>query len=235
MTENKKPLDEVESSKEIGLSDDDLREISEITTDITLNPKSDKDDLDPPALDANSTAATEDLTDEEPLDEQSHVQDNDDLSPSSTAVDQSADYFDDDEEFLKGDDKLIHSDPDIALFKQDEGVVSWELLNFYKENGKPRSKIGLRNDPPVMRISSSSGDTAEFLVTQQFAKSLSHILEDVNRAYFGVSPVKEHNSFSQVGVKNKIRSIGQWMRDHKFKSAVGFVVVGLLFVSVFVL
>lgn len=140
-------------------------------------------------------------------------------------------YFDDDEEFLRGDDLVVHENSDIALFKQEDNVVSWEIVNFYKDDSTPRGKLALRNDPPIMKISSSSGDTAEFLVTKEFSKSLGKILEDVNRAYYGIAPTKKSEKLSQEVVKNKFRSLGQWIWDHKLKSAVAVVVTALLAIA----
>lgn len=157
--------------------------------------------------------------------------DNADLRPQYSNPSDS--YFDDDEEFLMGDDKPIHENFDLSLFKQNENVISWEIVNFYKDGQTPRGKTALRSDPPIMKISSSSGDTAEFLVTKEFARSLSEILQDVNRAYYGISPKKNSKAVTQEGIKEKFQSLGQWMLDHKFKTAVAVVVVALLALALF--
>jgi hypothetical protein len=177
-----------------------------------------------------SETAPDSLAVSEPEDEHHMVPEDVELEPQPSAA-VTSDYFDDDEEFLRGDDIIVHEENDLALFKQDENVVSWEIVNFYKDGLTPRGKMALRNDPPIMKISSSSGDTAEFLVTKDFSKSLGAVLQDVNKAYYGISPKKKSEKITQAGVKDKIRSIGHWMLDHKVKTAVAVVVAALLFAA----
>jgi hypothetical protein len=161
--------------------------------------------------------------------EDEHPMDPEDQELEPQPIDEvSSDYFEDDEEFLRGDDITVHENFDLALFKQDENVVSWEIINFYKDGTTPRGKMALRNDPPIMKISSSSGDTAEFLVTKEFSKSLGSILQNVNKAYYGISPRKKSEPITQTEIKNKFRSLGRWMLDHKIKTAVAVVVAALL-------
>lgn len=209
------------------LSEEDLLEISTMnpqarkieSTDLKLSTENEVGSHSETAPDSLSVAKQ---NDEHPMDEE-----NAELEPQySSAV--SDDYFEDDEEFLRGDDLVVHENADIALFKQDENVVSWEIVNFYKDGDDPRGKLSLRNDPPIMKISSSSGDTAEFLVTKEFARSLGAILQDVNKAYYGISPSRKSTPISQAEIKNKFRAFGQWMLDHKVKAAVAVVVAALL-------
>lgn len=212
---------------EKSLSEEDFMEIS--TMEPKLNKATDKNKrVKPePVVDTRSEAAPDSLTVSEPEHEHHMVTENIDPEPQPSAA-ISSDYFDDDEEFLRGDDITVHEGSDLSLFKQDENVVSWEIVNFYKDGMTPRGKMALRNDPPIMKISSSSGDTAEFLVTKDFSKSLGSVLQDVNKAYYGISPKKKTEKITQAGIKNKLRAAGHWMLDHKFKTAVAVVVAALL-------
>lgn len=216
-----------------GLTDAELDEIAEVTQN-TPNIEEVKPDVSETALDDVSTDAPDSSTVEEPVNDESHDINSEDLTPTETAAND-RDYFDDDEEFLRGDDKVIHTDSDIALFKQEEGVISWEIANFYKENGKPRSQRSLRNDPPILKISSSDGVTADFLVTHQFAKSLSFMMNNVSRAYYGVSPTEEKKKITQSTIKDKISSMGNWIRAHKIKSTIALVLIGFILGSTFLL
>jgi hypothetical protein len=221
-----------DKNAENSLSEKDFLEISTMEPKLT-NVKPGKSKVDSESVvDTRSETAPDSLAVSEPVDEHHMVAENEEPEPQPSAA-VASDYFDDDEEFLRGDDITVHEESDLALFKQDENVVSWEIVNFYKEGMTPRGKMSLRNDPPIMKISSSSGDTAEFLVTKDFSKSLGSILQDVNKAYYGISPKKKTEKITQVGIKNKIRSAGQWMLEHKAKTAVAVVVAALLLTALF--
>lgn len=226
--------DSKETPPNAALTDDELNEIANSVPKMSAALPDEDMEVTEDVVEPVSTAAPDSSTVTKTPDDQSHQLETEELRSSVAAV-RSNDYFDDDEEFLRGDDKPVHNDADIALFKQIDGVISWEIINFYKENGKPRSKYALKTDPPLIKISSSEGDTAEFLVTQNFAKSMGSMLNNVNRAYYGVSPEKEQKAFSQEGIKDKFSSLKQWVRFHKVKSTVAVVFFGFILGSVFLL
>lgn len=142
-------------------------------------------------------------------------------------------YFSDDEQFLSGDDIVISQDESIGIIQQLDGVISWELVNFYNEDGDVRSKASMRNEPPVMRISSSTGDFAEFVVTKDLARTLSDLFSDVHRAYFGVPPKSKNKDklFSQEGMKNKANDIKEWSSEHPVQTVLLALLVVLVIVS----
>lgn len=215
------------------LSDEDFREISKREPKANLGIMANID-KDPVTVISPSQEPTPDsLAASNEIDEHTLDSDEVNLEPQPSS-DSSNEYFDDDEEFLRGDDTIVHENYDISLFKQDENVVSWEIVNFYKDGANPRGKTALRNDPPIMKISSSSGDTAEFLLTKEFSRSLGSVLQDVNRAYYGISPAKKAEKLTQEGIQNKFRAMGRWMLAHKFKTAVAVVVLALLATALFV-
>lgn len=214
------------------LSDEDFQEISNREPKANLKPKIKSDTTLEDVVTPSLEPAPDSLPASIEVDEHTLVSDEDGLEPQLNSAIKN-EYFNDDEEFLRGDDKIVHENFDIALFKQDENVVSWEIVNFYKDGLHPRGKTALRNDPPIMKISSSSGDTAEFLVTKEFSRSLGSVLQDVNRAYYGISPKKNSERLSQEVVKNKFSSVSQWMKDHKVKTAVAVVVLALLVTALF--
>lgn len=209
------------------LSEEDFREISKMEPQLRTVDSTSKNSNAESFVKARSEKAPDSLAVSKHEDEHHMAPNNAELEPQSNGA-VTSEYFEDDEEFLRGDDLIVHQENDIALFKQDENVVSWEIVNFYKDGNTPRGKMALRNDPPIMKISSSSGDTAEFLVTKEFSKSLGSVLQDVNKAYYGISPSRKSEKITQEGVKNKIRSLGSWMLDHKVKTAVAVVVAVLL-------
>lgn len=125
------------------------------------------------------------------------------------------DYFDDDEYFIN-DDALVLEENEVSIIKQDENYISVELNNFYKDDGKSaRNKFGLKNDPPILSISSSDGDQVDFLVTENLANVLAKDFKNISRAYAGISvdSKKEKKSF-----KENWDSVVQWMRDNKIKT-----------------
>lgn len=217
---------------ENSLSDAEFKEISIMKPNFGPDSNSVSTKTTEVEVEPHSTSTPDNLTVSKHVDEHAIGSDNTDPEPQSNS-DSSDGYFDDDEEFLRGDDTLVHESFDIALFKQDENVVSWEIVNFYKDGSTPRGKTALRNDPPIMKISSSSGDTAEFLITKEFSKSLGSILQDVNKAYYGISPSKKSLPLTQAGIKNRFQNLGRWMLDHKFKTAVAVVVLALLATALF--
>lgn len=159
------------------------------------------------------------------------------LEPSEDDYDAdegSYDYFDDDEEFLEGDDITLHEDVNMAIVKQSDTVVSWQVDNFYKDNGNTRSAVSLRTDPPIFTIGNSDGDSVSFIITKEFAGQLESVMGDIYRGYFGVSS-KRSKDIGRKGVKGTFERVKEWAVENKFKAGVlGVLVVGLL-VAAFVL
>lgn len=148
-----------------------------------------------------------------PEDDASYNYPNDE-SDNNEAVDS---YLDDDEEFLLGDDSVIADKDVLGLFKQSDNVISYEVLNFYNENGKPRNRMSLRNDPPVLHISSSNGDTADFILTRNFTKNAAYMLKEVDKAYSGISPQK-NKKIDQEEIQGTFKKIVSWAKNNKVKS-----------------
>lgn len=228
--------------RKVEISYSELEEIEQLEPDLTVTRNVKPNDVDGNVSDDLSTVVDDSSTalDEGP--EHSHEPETEELEPQSTDdedIDEndeeyiSQDYFSDDEAFLAGDDKVVHTDTDLSLFKQNDGVVSWEIVNFYKDNGRPRSKFSLRNDPPLMIISSSSGVSAEFILTHNFAKSMAKSLEDVNRGYYGMGPASEKKDSSSF--QTKIADVKEWILENKVKSAATAIVLGFMVVASFLL
>lgn len=151
----------------------------------------------------------------------------DDEKPS-TSVDS---YFDDDV-ILAGDDSVLKKEDDLMIFQQMENVVSWQVVNFLNENGKARGKRSLRNEPPILQISSSDGATAEFVVTNELSASLEKVFGDIRKSYHGIDVAEAKvPTFSQEGVKLKLGAMVDWVSVNRFKAAMLAVVIVLLFVS----
>lgn len=126
-------------------------------------------------------------------------------------------YFDDDEEFLRGDSKVLLSEKDGGILENLENVVTWEVDNFYNEAGKQRGRYALRTDPPVFRIRSSDGDGAEFILTKDLAGEMERIMGDVYRGYFGITP-KEKKKMDQEGMRGYMDKTMEEIKNHPLRT-----------------
>ena len=107
---------------------------------------------------------------DEAIDDLGEEDDSSDLSNDTASIVDT--YFDDDEEFLAGDDKVLTEEQDMALFKQSGKVVKWRVENLYRPNGEFRRGNLVRANPPLLIISDSDGNEVEFTVTREFAASM---------------------------------------------------------------
>lgn len=147
----------------------------------------------------------------------------------------SSDYFDDDL-FLAAEDSVVHRDQSAGVIEQLEHVVSWQVDNFYGESGKPRNRFVLRQDPPIFKITSSRGDSAEFIVTKSLAKDLEQIFKDVHNGFYGISPkTKSSNPLSQESISQGLSNLQEWAVDNKLKAVLIAFVAIVVIISPFVL
>lgn len=134
-------------------------------------------------------------------------------------------YLGDDEEFLAGDDEVVHEEMNMAIVKQSGAVVAWQVDNFYKDNGNLRKPIHLRNDPPIFTVTDSDDKSVTFVVTREFAGQLESIMGDIYRGYFGISSKRAKD------VKGSAwENVKTWVTKNKAKS----IVLGILSLTVLV-
>lgn len=139
-------------------------------------------------------------------------------------------YFDDDAAVLKYYDEAVHETTEMAIIKQDENIISWEVDNLFDENGQKRSKFALRNDPPVFKISSGAGDEAQFVVTKELARTMGKLFNDIHRAYHGIEP-KEVRRERWDDIEHLPKNIGEWFMRNKVKGTIFILLVILIFVA----
>lgn len=157
------------------------------------------------------------------------------VSVESSEDPMASDYFDDDL-FLAAADSVIHKDQSAGIVEQLENVVSWEVDNFFAESGKPRNKFVLRQDPPIFKITSSRGDSAEFVITKSLARDLEEIFKDVHNGFYGIAPkTKSANPFSQESMSQSWQNLQEWAVDNKVKAVLVAFVVLIVIISPFVL
>lgn len=144
-------------------------------------------------------------------------------------------YFEDDEAFL-GDDTELFSDDAAAAFKQIPGTVTYEIRGMYDDKGNLKSRWKIRQEPPVLFVTSVGAEddenTAHFMLTKDFSKQLSMRLDDINKMYYGIDPSKK-SAFSQEWFSEKKESISTWSSENSMKLIIGLVViVGLVLLAI---
>lgn len=146
-------------------------------------------------------------------------------SPESSA---SAGYFEDDEEWSASSDEILHSDEESVTAKQTDAVVTWDIDSLYTDEGKVRSKRSLKNSPPVLRISNSEGQSAEFVLTKDLSRVLANHLENTSRAYYGIRPK------SEMSMKDKLSEAKTGLRENMGKAIViGGLLAALVIFGIF--
>lgn len=141
----------------------------------------------------------------------------------------SQEYLDDDELFLAGEDSILSQKDALSIFQQSDKLVSYEIMNFYDKNGKVKNKLSLLNDPPILHISSSDQQSADFVLTREFTRTMAHLLKDVDKAYIGISPKKEKKPLTQDNVRQWFDSVLNWAKENKVKAGLLGILV-ILFV-----
>lgn len=150
--------------------------------------------------------------------------------PIAEPLAQTNQYLDDDESFLAGDDVILSETDALSIFQQSENVVSYEILNFSDDKGKPRSRLSLLNDPPILHITSSDEQSADFLLTREFTRTLAGLLKDVDRSYSGISPKSKKKPLSQESVRSWFDNVIEWGKENKFKAVLLGIVI-ILFIG----
>lgn len=142
------------------------------------------------------------------------------------------DYFDDDAVFLS-EDNIISQEDRLTIIEQLDNVISWRIDNFYDDDDNPYSKRKLKSDPPVLRLEKSDGDFAEFMITEDFANSLSHLFNSIDKAYKGYSPKKDKRVLNQENVKNDFELYKNWVKVNPVKTGVGVILILLVIALLF--
>lgn len=192
-----------------------------------------------PSFEDSGLTEDKPLNDNEPIDSETPTEtavnsivDSDVESPIDTAESVNKDgYFNDDEKFLKGDDLVIHDDIDLAIFQQSDNVLSWEVRKFLKENGRPRKRLSLRNDPPVFVIKTSDGKEVEFLITQELSKSLGQLFTNINKAYFGVDGTGPDEPLNLSKMKRMGTNFVNWVKINKIKAGLLFIFIAFMIIT----
>lgn len=167
---------------------------------------------------------------DEAIDDLGEEDDSSDLSNDTVSIVDT--YFDDDEEFLAGDDKVLTEEQDMALFKQSGKVIKWRVENLYRPNGEFRRGNLVRANPPVLIISDSDGNEVEFTVTREFAASMRSVMGDAEIAHMSSTLPPWATPTRRPGADNtstwRERCV-EWAKEHKVKAT------GLILLAIYML
>lgn len=141
------------------------------------------------------------------------------------------DYFDEDEEILKGTDRALLEERSLAIFQQHENVVSWEIEGLLIDNRLKKARE-LKTDPPIFKVSSSDGASAEFLLTKELSKSMANALNDVYKAYYGVDTSYKRKPMNQETMKSNMDGFVEWMEEHKLLTVLIAIMVLMVLYSI---
>lgn len=237
-------VDEVENSEDnsnsvISVSDDD--NVDDSNSDKTKNVEEenneseslDEETIENLSVDDNLSEVNED---NEQISENDIAESELDDVDENFVPEVNRDYFDDDEEFLAGDDAEIYDEDALSMFQQSDKVVSVEVLNLYTPEGNLRNRLSLRSDPPILEIKSNDGQTAQFILTKNFSYGLLGKIDDAYSAYFGIQSKtsknkkkrKDKDEDEKLTFQDRVNNGLNWMQDNKGKTFMGVIIVFLV-------
>lgn len=89
---------------------------------------------------------------------------------------------------VSADDTVVFSDDSQGVIKQDVGVLAWEVSGLYTDKGKLKNKFALTASPPVLHVSSDTGEEMSIALTKDLVRLLGEQCDLVYKAYYGVPP-----------------------------------------------
>lgn len=123
---------------------------------------------------------------------------------------------------------VIEEDELFSLIEQGETVITYSILDLYKNENKKtlRSRSSMKAEPPILSIQDSENNEVNFLLTEEFTKNLIYSLETVNRAYKGLQSKKKEKLTIQNIIPRTMFAI--------MDNPIPFILIGVL-VIIFIL
>ena len=86
-------------------------------------------------------------------------------------------------------DKIEDESSVMAIVSQNDDMLAFSIDGLYKDDKHKKYKTGkaLKENPPILRVSSGKGDEVQFLLTKEFSRHLYSALNEVNKAYLAMS------------------------------------------------
>lgn len=118
---------------------------------------------------------------------------------------------------LLDNDKIEEESALMGIVSQEDDMLAFSIEGVYKDDKQSKYITGrkLKENPPVLKISSGTGEEVQFLLTKDFTRLLSKSLEEVNKAYLGYVYVKEKNNMTLM---EKIKNIPNKIKEKPFES-----------------
>lgn len=118
---------------------------------------------------------------------------------------------------LLDNDKIEEESALMGIVSQEDDMLAFFIEGVYKDDKQSKYITGrkLKENPPVLKISSGTGEEVQFLLTKDFTRLLSKSLEEVNKAYSGYVYVKEKNNMTLM---EKIKNIPNKIKEKPFES-----------------
>lgn len=118
---------------------------------------------------------------------------------------------------LLDNDKIEEESALMGIVSQEDDMLAFSIEGVYKDDKQSKYITGrkLKENPPVLKISSGKGEEVQFLLTKDFTRLLSKSLEEVNKAYSGYVYVKEKNNMTLM---EKIKNIPNKIKEKPFES-----------------
>ena len=118
---------------------------------------------------------------------------------------------------LLDNDKIEEELALMGIVSQEDDMLAFSIEGVYKDDKQSKYITGrkLKENPPVLKISSGTGEEVQFLLTKDFTRLLSKSLEEVNKAYSGYVYVKEKNNMTLM---EKIKNIPNKIKEKPFES-----------------
>ena len=127
-------------------------------------------------------------------------------------------------------DEVLYSEEARVVAAQPKGTVTWAIEGLYDESGRVRKKFFLKANPPLLVVESvglepEDVNHVEFVLTRELSGELAKHFDNTHKAYYGITPASER-TFSE-----KLAAIRDWMREHKFATAVMGLIVAFMLVT----
>ena len=118
---------------------------------------------------------------------------------------------------LLDNDKIEEESALMGIVSQEDDMLAFSIEGVYKDDKQSKYITGrkLKENPPVLKISSGTGEEVQFLLTKDFTRLLSKSLKEVNKAYSGYVYVKEKNNMTLM---EKIKNIPNKIKEKPFES-----------------
>lgn len=116
-------------------------------------------------------------------------------------------------------DKIEDESSVMAIVSQNDDMLAFSIDGLYKDDKHKKYKTGkvLKENPPILRVSSGKGDEVQFLLTKEFSRHLYSALNEVNKAYAGYVYVTKDED------KPKLEKLKSYIKEKPITAVFSFI------------